>query len=88
MMKNKAISSPSDEFAVVFFGTEKTKNESTFEHIFVVQKLQKPSADLIGEIKTIAESHDFAAQFGHNSHYSLADVFSIALSQFTNRSAL
>ncbi|XP_054153327.1 X-ray repair cross-complementing protein 6-like [Oppia nitens] len=80
-MKNKAIASPGDEFAIILFGTDKTSNDYNFDHIFVVQKLQKTSADLIIGLKSLIDC-DFDKDLGHN-RYSLSDVFSLAISEFT-----
>ncbi|CAG2118502.1 unnamed protein product, partial [Medioppia subpectinata] len=82
VMKNKAIASPSDESALIFMGTDKTDNELAFEHIVVDHKLQKPSVDLILGIRELTEEV-FETRFGHNGRYSLADVFMIAISEFT-----
>ncbi|CAG2102071.1 unnamed protein product [Medioppia subpectinata] len=82
VMKNKAIANPSDESALIFMGTDKTDNELAFEHIVVDHKLQKPSVDLILGIRELTEEV-FETRFGHNGRYSLADVFMIAISEFT-----
>jgi len=83
-MKNKAISSPSDEISVILFGTDQTSNSDGFEHIFVVQSLKKPSVESIAELQSLI-STDSGSNFGHSSQFSLADAFGICISQFTKR---
>ena len=87
MFKNKAISRPSDELAVILFGTDRTseiKDLLPFDHIFVIQNLQKPSVKSILRLKDL-NGPDFASNYGHNNRFSLAEAFSLAINEFTSR---
>jgi 4-hydroxy-3-methylbut-2-enyl diphosphate reductase IspH len=84
VMKNKAISSPSDEISIILFGTNQTSNTEQFEHIFVKHNLQRPSVESITEVRNLI-TDDFSRNFGHNNQFSLADAFWTCVLQFTKR---
>ncbi|XP_071809143.1 X-ray repair cross-complementing protein 5-like [Asterias amurensis] len=75
VLTNKIISSDKDLLGVVFFGTDKKQNSGNFEHVYVLQDLDQPSAARILELETLLEDgFDFEAAYGHNSGYSLSDA--------------
>ncbi|XP_038067298.1 X-ray repair cross-complementing protein 5-like [Patiria miniata] len=75
VLTNKIISSDKDMLGVVLFGTEKNKNSGNFEHVYVLQDLDNPSAARILELESLLEDdYDFKANFGHNAGFSLSDA--------------
>jgi 4-hydroxy-3-methylbut-2-enyl diphosphate reductase IspH len=84
VMRNKAISSPSDQISLILFGTNHTSNTEQFEHIFVKHNLQTPCVESIIEVQNLITG-DFSRNFGHNNQFSLADAFWTCVLQFTKR---
>ncbi|XP_022106423.1 X-ray repair cross-complementing protein 6-like [Acanthaster planci] len=75
VLTNKIISSDKDLLGVIFFGTEKKKNSGNFDHIYVLQDLDNPSASRILELESLLEDdNDFKTDYGHNTSFSLNDA--------------
>ncbi|XP_071477796.1 X-ray repair cross-complementing protein 5-like [Diadema antillarum] len=76
VLSNKIISSEKDLMGVVFFGTDKDKNNASFKYIYVLQELDQPSASRILELENFLKdgNDDFANKFGFSSNFSLSDA--------------
>ncbi len=86
VLTNKIISSDKDLLGVVFFGTEKKNNSGNFEHVYVLQDLDQPSAARILELEALLkDGFDFAADYGHNAGYSLSDALWTCSNMFSQR---
>jgi ATP-dependent DNA helicase 2 subunit 1 len=57
VLSNKIISSDKDLIGVVFFATEKHRNSSDFNHVYVLQELDTPDAQRILELEEILEGN-------------------------------
>lgn len=94
-LTNKIISSNKDLTAIVFFGTEKSKNAknaSDFKHIYVFQELGEPGAERVLETDELMEMEpeEFERKYGHSKDFSLADALwtcSIIFSNCTSKLA-
>ncbi|KFW89471.1 X-ray repair cross-complementing protein 5, partial [Phalacrocorax carbo] len=74
---SKIISSDRDLLSVVFYGTEKNKNQADFKHIYVLQELDNPGAKRVLELDRYRGDEGqilFRETFGHNADYSLGEA--------------
>ncbi|XP_054714371.1 X-ray repair cross-complementing protein 6-like [Uloborus diversus] len=88
-LTNKIISNNKDLTAIVFFGTEKTKNarnDTDFKHIYVFHDLNEPGAERILETEELMnmDEQSFSDKFGHSANFSLADAFWVCGILFSN----
>nr|XP_039255462.1 X-ray repair cross-complementing protein 5-like [Styela clava] len=76
MLRNKIICSERDLQALVFFGTEETKNPSDFKNIYVVQDLDSSSAARIEELQTLQDSTeaDIKLKYGQCNDHQISDL--------------
>ncbi|XP_064480965.1 ATP-dependent DNA helicase 2 subunit 1-like isoform X2 [Ornithodoros turicata] len=74
-MMNKIISSPRDRVGIVFFGTKKSENAGSFQHITVFQDMECPGADAINKVENLIKEGKakFKSEYGHDS-FSLSDA--------------
>lgn len=74
-MMNKIVSSPKDRVGIVFFGTKKSENPGSFQHITVFQDMECPGADTIKKVESLIQGgiSKFKSEFGHDS-FSLSDA--------------
>lgn len=84
-LTNKIICSSKDLTAIVLFGTDKTKNNTDFKHIYVFQEFGEPGAERILETEELMslDPHAFADKYGHSTDYSLADALWVCSIMFT-----
>ncbi|KAI8489562.1 X-ray repair cross-complementing protein 6 [Branchiostoma belcheri] len=76
-MRNKIISNDRDLVGVVFFATNKHKNQSDFKHVYIFQDLEVPGAQMILELEEIFEEDGverFEEEFGHGTDFSMSEV--------------
>ncbi|KAG0238181.1 X-ray repair cross-complementing protein 6 [Mortierella sp. GBA43] len=83
---NKIISSESDLVGIILYGTEKSKNSTNFEHIYVLQDLDTPDVNKIQQLESIDDrSISFDDEFGtSNGKYRLGEVFWTASTMFSS----
>ncbi|XP_062513142.1 X-ray repair cross-complementing protein 5-like [Corticium candelabrum] len=87
VLSNKIISSDKDLVGIVFFATDKCKNSSDFQHVYILQELDTPDARRILELEELLEGDvhaTFKTKFGHSSLFSLYDVLWICSNMFAN----
>lgn len=77
VMKNKIISSETDQIGVVCYNTQKSKNPAGFPHIFQLQDLNVPDAPSILEIERfVSKPESFIDKFGSSSvEFPFGNVF-------------
>ena len=63
-MKNKILSSESDNISIVLYNTQQTKNHMNFQGIFVLQDLAPPDAPRIKQLQAIQQQNQYI--WGHS----------------------
>lgn len=83
-MMRKAISKPYDLMAVVFFNTREAKNPLGYSSVYVLQELQRPSAENVLAMEEFIDMKDsqFETKFGHSITASIHDSLRTCQSVF------
>jgi hypothetical protein len=66
-MKEKVIANSTDQVALVLYSTRTHKNQNSFEHVYVLQDLDEPSADRIRQTQALAEAMRYSVRSGQDS---------------------
>ncbi|KAJ3281388.1 X-ray repair cross-complementing protein 6, partial [Borealophlyctis nickersoniae] len=74
-LQGKIVQSETDFMGLVFFGTEKHRNQMNFEHIQTYYELDVPDVDRILGLEKLEKSKSqFEKEIGSSDDYSLAEV--------------
>lgn len=78
MYQRQIYGSDKDLLGIVFFGTKENNTTEDFQHIFMLQDLDQPSAERIKKIETFSQEFDasvFNTEYGHSDEFGLDKVF-------------
>ncbi|KAF7721213.1 X-ray repair cross-complementing protein 6 [Apophysomyces ossiformis] len=84
VLMNKIFTSGNDYVGIVLYGTEKKSNPADHDHIYVLQDLDIPDAELIKETEAITSgSMDFLEEYGATQEeHPLGNVFWTCIDMF------
>ena len=77
VLMSKIVSSDKDVVGVIFFGTEKCKNPSDFQHVYIFQDLDMPDANRILQVEALQKEEmllKFSTDYGHSLDFALSDA--------------
>eukprot|EP00043_Microstomoeca_roanoka_P019834 m.230462 g.230462 ORF g.230462 m.230462 type:complete len:639 (+) comp17060_c3_seq4:3221-5137(+) len=84
-LRNKIVCSDKDLVGIVLFSTERRKNDTDPEHVYILQDLDVPSAEQIQHLESIAEGElDFGDNIGSSEAYALNDALWACGNLFAN----
>ena len=88
ILRSKVISNPKDKVGILFFGTEHSKNSSSFENLYILQELKNITAEGITDLHKMIKSYDldgFEDKIGSSSQYDLKSLVWLAKIMFDER---